>query len=433
MLTRPSIRAWFRARLRFAAGFVALACAVFLAAGCWDRREINHLGMVACAAVDTVNDESAPEAGHDAIRSMRFRVTVEFFKPRAAGDREAGVATAGLARQVAVGVGTGYSVSAAIEELDLKMARHPYWAHAVCVILGEDLLEAGALETLDLCDRDPEIRRSMRVLMARGPAGEIVARAQGLLERTLAEEILGLSMIATRSGYGFVPSIHDLMLGLTGDTKSGFVPIVSLSPAPEPPQIGPAPAGQTPEAWRPVVTATARLEGAGLLYRGKLVGKLEPRETRGLMWATRKASGGIVNSACPVCGARVSVEVSRMDSRIGVDRSGDRLAGSVRIVMEGNLAEQGCEHDLTTASAISDLERRVSEAVRNEVAEAIAKTQRYGADVIGFGSALHRRNPRLWRTLRDRWRSEYASLPVKIEVIAKLRRTGLTLRPPAVQ
>lgn len=409
-------------------------------AGCWDRREINQLGIVAVAGVDVLRPEENLAGGRVKAdkETSQFRITAEFYRPRAmapategGGGGGGGGGTAG--RQASVGVGTGWTLAGAIEELDVKMPRHPYWAHQTAVIIGEDLARRGIFELLDLWDRDPEIRRSTLVLMSREPAAEIISRAQGMLERSLGEEILGISRVAPRSGYGNLPTIHSVLIDVTGDTASTVIPFVIMGPDPEPARPGPVPEGQQPKAWTPMVLPTARLAGAGVVYRDKLVGELSPRETRGVMWMRNKVPGASVTVECPDCGRSVALEVTRSSAQVSVRLGKGNLQGSVRVQLEGNLAEQGCESDLTTERALASLQRRLAEAVRNEIAEALAKTRAYGTDLAGFGSALHRAEPKVWRTLKARWPEEYRRLPVTIEVKASLRRTGLTLKPPRLR
>lgn len=406
-----------------------------IVAGCWDRREINQLAIVATAGVDVLRPEEEQAGGRMQAgkETTQFRVTAEFHRPRA---MVAGIAAGGAAapgRQVSIGVGTGWTLAGAIYELDVKMPRHPYWAHQTAAILGEDFMRRGILEVLDLWDRDPEIRRSTLVLMSRGLAAEIVTRSQGILENSLGDEILGISRVAPRSGYGNLPTINSILVDLTGDTACTLVPIIIMGPDPEPARPGPVPEGQQPKAWTPMVLPTARLQGAGVVYRDELVGELNPRETRGVMWMRNKVQAGTVTVECPDCGRSVALDVTRSTAQVGTRLDKGKLQGSVRVRLEGNLAEQGCECDLTTERAMATLQRRLAEAVRNEIAEAVAKTRIYGTDLAGFGPALHRTAPRLWRTLKSRWPQEYRALPVTIEVRASLRRTGLSLKPPRVR
>lgn len=411
---------------------VAVLCA--LAAGCWDRREINQLAMVAVAGVDVVRPEKNPPGGQDEAndKTPRFRVTAEFYKPRAmaqTGDAGGG-GTSG--RQASVGVGVGSTIAAAIEELDVKIPRHPYWAHQTATIIGEDLARHGILSLVDLWDRDSEIRRSTLVLMSRGPAAEVISRAQTMLERSLAEEIVGISRVAPRSGYGNLPSVHSVLIDITGDTACTMIPFVTIGPDPEPALLGAVPEGQQPKAWTPMVLPTARLTGAGVIYRDKLVGELNPRETRGAMWMKNKVPGASVTVECPDCGRPVALEVTRSSAQVGIRLNSGGVEGTVSVQLEGNLAEQGCQDYLTTERALAALQSRLAEAVRNEIAEALAKTKSYGTDLAGFGSTLHRTQPKLWRTVKSRWREEYRKLPVTIEVKASLRRTGLSLKPPQI-
>ena len=422
---------------RMASALAVCGAVCGLVAGCWDRREINQLAMVSVGAVDIVPSDEGPMATAAETKlgtaKPRFRVTAEFYRPRGAATAAGEGSDDTGGRRVSVGVATGWTIAGAVEELDVKMPRHPYWAHQTASIIGEDLARHGTLELLDLWDRDPEIRRSTLVLLSRGPAGEIVTRAQSVLEKSLAEEILGISRVAPRSGYGAVPTVHSVLLDITGDTACTVIPFITLGPVPEPAEPGPVPQGQEPKVWTPAVMPTARLTGAGVLYRDKLVGELSPRETRGVTWMRNKVPGAVVEVECPGSRSPVALEVTRSSAQVGVRVKKGALEGTVKVQLEGNVAEQGGDTDLSTERALASLESRLAEAVRNEISEDLAKTKSYGTDLAGFGPALHRANPALWRSMKARWPDEYRRLPVTIEVKARLRRTGLTLKPPELR
>ncbi|MGE5592303.1 MAG: Ger(x)C family spore germination protein [Betaproteobacteria bacterium] len=431
-LAAPASGIFLAARIGSAVVICGAICG--LVAGCWDRREINQLAMVSVGAVDIIppDEGSAAANSESGTGRPRFRVTAEFYRPRGAAQTGGEGGGDIRSRRVSVGVGTGWTIAGAVEELDVKMPRHPYWTHQTASIIGADLARHGMLELLDLWDRDPEIRRSTLVLLSRGPAAEIVTRAQSVLERSLAEEILGISRVVPRSGYGFLPTVHSILLDITGDTACTVIPFISLGPVPEPAQPGPVPEGQEPKAWTPAVVPTARLTGAGVLYRDKLVGELSPRETRGVMWTRNKVPGAVVEVECPGSRRPVALKVTRSSAQVGIRVKDGALEGSVKVQLEGNVAEQGGEVDLSTERALASLESRLAEAVRNEISEALAKTKSYGTDLAGFGPALHRAKPGLWRSMKARWPEEYRNLPVTIEVKARLRRTGLTLKPPKI-
>ncbi|MNN09369.1 Spore germination protein A3 precursor [compost metagenome] len=84
--------------------------------------------------------------------------------------------------------------------------------------------------------------------------------------------------------------------------------------------------------------------------------------------------------------------------------------------------------DLTKVSTIYDLQKRSEEKIAGVMESAIKKAQKsYKADIFGFGEAIHRSNPKAWKSLKQNWDNEYfPELPVTIKVDFKIRRLGTT-------
>ena len=180
---------------------------------------------------------------------------------------------------------------------------------------------------------------------------------------------------------------------------------------------------------KPISLYTLRVDGMGLLYKDKLVGELTPREARGLAWARGKVTSGIVVVRCPKCGEELSVRVRRISPGIQAQVRDGKPSGTVSLSVEGDISEQRCLCDMTKDGSMKSLQRQVAQAIRNEIEAALDKAQQHKADVFGFASALHRREPREWKGMKDGWREEFQRMPVRVQVDAAIRRTGLTGKP----
>lgn len=410
------VRTWARKKGPPGLAYLLLATALSLvASGCWDRREINDLAMVSTVAVD-LGEEG------------KMVVTAEFFRPVAIAAQVGGIGGGGApaGRQSLLATGSGSSIFRAIEDINIKVPREIYWAHANLILVGEELARQGLTEVLDFWDRDPEARRSTHILLARGPAKEVVTRAHTSFERTLGQEVAGLVRRAPQTGYGFIPTVHSVIEDVTGDSRATFLPILILSRRTEPPQVGPGSESSPGHPVEPPVTLTARLYGAGLFLEDRLVATLDPRETRGLLWV----KGNIYEVMISVRGhgekEKTDIEVTRVGPRVKVTFKGGQPQASIEIKAEGNLAEQQGTDDLTGTGVIRSLERQAATVIKNEIMAALKRAQPAGTDVFGFASALHRANPKEWKKIKDKWPEEFKGLPVQVNVEFKLRRTGLS-------
>lgn len=73
-----------------------------------------------------------------------------------------------------------------------------------------------------------------------------------------------------------------------------------------------------------------------------------------------------------------------------------------------------------------ELENQIEEAIKKEI-EAVVKLaqNRYECDLFGFGEIVHRKYPHYWKQVKNNWNEEFCNMSVDIEVVSKIRRTGL--------
>jgi len=61
---------------------------------------------------------------------------------------------------------------------------------------------------------------------------------------------------------------------------------------------------------------------------------------------------------------------------------------------------------------------------------ALKKTQQeYSSDIFGFGVEVHKYHPQYWKKVKKNWDDIFSTLPVELQVDAKIRRTGLVNNP----
>ncbi|HBT47079.1 MAG TPA: hypothetical protein DEA73_04225 [Peptococcaceae bacterium] len=402
-----------------------MALLTLLATGCWDRREINELAFVSSMAFDLEGEKRILTA--EIIRSAAVA---------GGGDAGGGGATspARPQRSVVISSEEGDTLFGAGRWLATKLPRRAYVAHTAAVLVGEEMARRGLAEVLDFLDRHQEFRRSTCILLTRGPAANILVEAQGGLEDSLGREIAGLAKWVRVSGYGFIPNIHDLLQDLSGGGASTLIPVLEFSPQPQPPVSGRVPSGPgasppTGLPAEPEIVRTVALDGAGLFHHDRLVGWLDRRQVRGWAWARNRVVRAVLELECPGDGSKLSVEITEVEGDIKIEAKNSLLEGVIKVKVEGNLLEQQCTHDFTTPEALQALEDRAATFIAAEIRSALEQAQEAGADVFGFGGALYRKEPRLWKELHNRWREEFSELPVTVQVEAKMRRTGLTSRP----
>ena len=178
------------------------------------------------------------------------------------------------------------------------------------------------------------------------------------------------------------------------------------------------------------ISTAPRISGAAVFKDRMLVGWLDEAETRGYNWVRGRVKGSVLTIEDPKeDGQYMTIAILGADSSIEVEMKDDRPVAKVRIQAEANFGETQhmvgrTEDSNLLAKAII---RRFAEAIRQEVHQAIDKAQEeYGSDIFGFGQAIHRKYPKVWKNLRSNWNDDgFKKLNVTVEVKTKIRQIGL--------
>lgn len=176
--------------------------------------------------------------------------------------------------------------------------------------------------------------------------------------------------------------------------------------------------------------------GGTAVFRGnKMAGWLDERETRGLLWVRGKVKGGVITVPCGSGSGkgediRYSMEILRNGSKIEPELTDGELSVTVKVNAGTSIQEAECQEELEKPEVIESIKQSLAGAIQGEVEAALAKAQHeYRSDVFGFGEAVHRKYPDVWKEMKNNWKEIYPDLPVYVEVEAKIARTGLVTKP----
>ncbi|MDF9408402.1 MAG: Spore germination protein B3 precursor [Pelotomaculum sp. PtaB.Bin013] len=383
-----------------------LACLLLLffmagvSSGCWSRKELNELAIVLGAGVDRTPD-------------AQVRLTLQLAKPSASAGGSAGGAV-GTEPPTWVVSGTGETVLDAQRKLANRISRHIYWAHNVILVFGEEAARCGIRRYMDFFSRAPQPRETIWVMVAKGEAKDIL-ETYSELEKTSAQDIGYLARAKT----GYSVNLKDFLIMLA--TK-GSNPIASRVDVVE---RGVTLGGLVP--GKPVQQKGAALTGTAVFRGETLAGWLDESETRGLLWLRGKVLKGIISvPSLTEPGKEMSIDIIRGHTEAQPQYDGESVWFNVKIVVEGDLLEQQSGEEIMEREVREAVEKEMAGEVEEKARLTLEKAQReYGVDIFDFGAAFHRKYPKAWAELKDRWDEVFAGAGVNFTVEAHLRRSGL--------
>jgi len=386
---------------RFLTGAMLVSIMLFtivFSTGCWNRRELDTLAILSGLGIDTEKIE-----GRDVIK-----LTAQIVKPgevRAPSTDEKG---GGGSSPVLVLESTGDTVFDAVRNFTMKSSRKILFPHNQVIIVGEEAARAGMQPLLDLFVRDHESRSRVWILVARGKAGDIL-RAKVGQEKIPAMGIADLEEASFATSKTSAMRLQEFINCLLSKTTAPVVSAINLH--------------------KEEKETAVKLEGSAFFKDGKLAGYLDGTETRGLLWVVGKVKSGVIALDCPGSDKKVSLEIIRASSKVKTKLRNGKVFIEVAIKEEGNLADQMCLEELTTPEKLALLEKRQGEMIKREMEAALKKARQYKADIFGFGEVVYRSHPTEWKNMEHNWEEIFPEIEVKITVMAKLRRVGMTTKP----
>ncbi|MCL4464284.1 MAG: Ger(x)C family spore germination protein [Firmicutes bacterium] len=397
-----------------------LACSLIFTSGCWDQVEIEDLAIVRAIAIDYLPGRRAP-----------YLVTLAIKRPAAMGQQEGG----GGGEQVVFYAGVGASIALAIEQAATHIPRRIFLTHNDLVIVGEQLAKHGLLPVLDFVVRNPDMRLSAFLLIAKGTGQELLHTAERL-EGSITEEIHGLIDQAEDAAETQPVPIFRFLRKITTPGEEAYTVVIQASPLPK--DKLPAANGEGAQAGEgggnggggAKQEKSLALAGMAVFRSDRLAGILNHSEARGKLWLAGMTTRGIMAVDDPVHPEEtVTLSLTRSQTKITPSVQAGRISFRVEVEAEGDLISQSSQADLSTAEMIEKLNSAKAGAIKVEMEKALQKMRQLETDVVGFGAILKRREPKIFREVADRWPEIFVEVPVEILVKANIRRTGLQAKP----
>ncbi|HPE16104.1 MAG TPA: Ger(x)C family spore germination protein [Oscillospiraceae bacterium] len=359
--------------------------------GCWNSRELNTLSIVMGVGID-----KAEEAGE-------VRITAQVVRPGEIGSAQNGGQSSTGGDAFWNVKNTGLTVFSTIRDMTNQISRKLFFSHNRIIIFGKSLAEEGVHGEVDFFARDPEPRSNVYVLVAEGTAEEVLD-TEAKLEKIPADKIADMVEGQTAAmSQSCKIKLSDFVLRLMSKTTAPIATMIEVT-------------GEGEEAV-PTICGTA------VFKQDKLVGKLDKREGRGLLWVLGEVELSIIVVDGPD-GSPVSLESIRSSGKITPELRDGKVVMKIKITEEGNVAEDTGTTPLNTTDALAFLEQQKTEAIRSEILAAFEKAKELDADIFGFGEALYQKYPNEWKDMEDQWDEIFPTIELELDIDAQLRLTG---------
>lgn len=383
---------------RFGAFACALACASLLQ-GCWDRTEVNDLGLITGAAIDR-QDEN------------HIRLAVQIFVPRASGGGGGGMEMGSKG-----GVGTsstfvhsavGENIADALSHLQERMPRRLFWGHAEVILFGEAEARHGIRDDIDYLMRAPQPRERAYIYVCSGQARQVL-EMQATLERDSSEALREIA----KSGESMSVTMTQLAKMLADESGAAALPWLKRN----------APRTKT----NPDGSANYS-NGTAVFKDDRMVGVVDDATTRGILWLRNEIKNGVITVRPEGGQGSVSAKVLRGKTTLKPRIAGGKWSMTVRIKTDTDALQNASSVNLMTSqAAVRSVEKALEQDLTARVDMALQKVQKnLKADVFDFAGAFHRAYPKAWHRYGSRWDENFPEVEVKVIPQVRMLRPGLS-------
>jgi spore germination protein KC len=174
---------------------------------------------------------------------------------------------------------------------------------------------------------------------------------------------------------------------------------------------------------------TPFLSGTAVFNRDfKMIGTLNERETRGMLWVTNQVDNGLLVVPNPQGQGNLSIEIISTSAKIKPRIVNGELIITVLVMAKGILGEVDAYVDVLDQDLWKSINNNQAQAIRQDILLSLQKARLLKADIFGFGDAVYKEYPREWKEIKEEWEDIFTAVEVDIKVQTTLVRPNMVLQ-----
>lgn len=412
---------------------VFLILMLLITNGCWDRRELESLGIVQALGLDLGPDQKG------------VTVTTMIAIPSKLGAQPGGGGGGEEPGVIKISIDAP-SIYEAFNKINTMINREISLLQNQVLLIGEAMAREGMGKWVDNLVRYREMRRTMTIFICKGKAAEIL-EVQPKLETKPAEYFTDLVAISRRTGMYPLVTLNDFFKRYETLAQENYLPLLDqqikdkgrIAPAKEqggegekketsPSSPGqPAPEGEEPKP------ELIRFVGTAIFKKDRMVGNFDNYETQILLLLNNEFKEALLTITDPL--KKDSYIIFRLLSTVPVQikyrRQNNVDRFWVKLQLEADLISIQSEIDYTRPKLEVFLGQVIAEELKDRVIKVIKKAQQeYNSDIFGFGQKVRSTFITSPEYEKYYWPDRFKDAAFNVEVKVDLRRVGVHFQPP---
>lgn len=307
--------------------------------------------------------------------------------------------------------GIGHTVFEAVRHLKSHSNKIIYFSHVEYFIIGEVAAADDFEKHFDVISRDPELRLTPKVYIAKGCMAKDLVYDTVSPERYIVDRLKSMGDDEMVLGVTSEVSIIDVMNMLATPNVATVIPALERKEIRDEVSSGKLPKYD-------VVTA-----GYAMIKNHKLCGFIDRSLSRGHNFLVGKLSSTPI-SVKDFTGQYVGLEVTSAKTKIKGHFKGKQLVGvTIETAVDSNVDEQHSRVNIFTKESVADLGKKQAKIITDEMEKVIKISQEMEVDCIELGKRIRMRYPFKWDDIQDDWGEIYPQLDIKVNVTTNIIRT----------
>ncbi|TDF95978.1 Ger(x)C family spore germination protein [Paenibacillus piri] len=387
-----------------------------LLTGCWDRLEIEERAVVLGVGIDkanpkekTINEDVSHAKDENVEQLGLIKITVQIAVPGriplGPGEGGGGGGGGGGPKTVWVVDAIGSTVSDAFNVLQQRVSQPLFFGHLRIIVLSESMARRGIDNLNDYFRRNPEVRRMGWMIVCKGQASDIM-NASPQLERVPTLYSMTTMEQAVKMGRFPNDFLGIFWNAVSAKGKEGYLPYVVL-----------------------MEDQNIQISGLAYFNSDKLAGVTDPYDITlymGIMGS--REAGGESYVKIPNSNDYVMVQSRSRKSNFKTRIVNGKPHVTINVLIEANILSKSSSNTELDKNVAKLIERQIEKNAAKKYKDFIAKIQKSGSDIFGFGEHVRAIQPGYWNRevqSAEKWAQIFKETTVDVAVTIHIRRIGM--------
>lgn len=406
---------------------ILLTLVLFTFSGCWNKDEPKELASINSILYDILDNE-------------KYRLVIEVLNPvSSSGGEDALEIKKSPLNPISE---EGNSIREALVNLSRSMDKRIFAGHNKVRLFTERFARKGMLSILEVSSRDRLMDETPLMIVIKSEApDEVFLSSIGLsdmmgdyFEDVARQQEFHTSKAVTITTLDFIKDYYlegkQPVMGVAELIDNKNQSSENASSGSGGPQDDSGSGNDEGDDQKSIV-----YEGLAAFKDDKLVGYMDPIETRAYNIITKSVNASIIS--LPMEDNQTVVKISNSKANIKTFLKNNQVFLQVSIKVKLHVVEEGGDLDVSMPEPLKTVESQFNELMQlmqNEVSVAVRKAQtEFKSDIFGFGRQMHIQHPDRWPDFKENWDEHFSSASVEIVVESSVIRSGQIKKPLSME